>query len=122
LDRTTTKFSDKRSLPGELNPKAKLTREHVLRIRELRGKLPNLEIARMFGICSSHVSAIQNFERWAHVGKDKTEKVFVAKLTAEDVRAIRASDMKQRDIAKAYGVSECTISHIVNRKTWRNVQ
>lgn len=42
-------------------------------------------------------------------------------LTDDDVRAIRASSISQRKLAKLYGVSQASISSIVLRKTWRHI-
>lgn len=47
-----------------------------------------------------------------------------AKLTETDIPVIRrryADGESQRAIAKDYGVSQMTISYIVNRKTWKHV-
>lgn len=44
-----------------------------------------------------------------------------AKLTEDDVRAIRASDKSQKELAREYGVAKGTISFIVNRQTWKHV-
>lgn len=49
------------------------------------------------------------------------ERVHFAKLKAEDVRAIRASDRPVRDLAQAYGVSPSNINLILSRRTWRSV-
>lgn len=51
------------------------------------------------------------------------EKNNFAKLTADDVIAIRRLDaeMTRDGLAELYGVSSTTISHIVNRKTWKHV-
>lgn len=45
----------------------------------------------------------------------------VAVLTAKDVVAIRNSDEKQFDLAKRYGVTQVTISHIKSFKTWKHL-
>lgn len=47
----------------------------------------------------------------------------LSKLTKKDIMIIRAMKGKayQKNIAKKYGVSECTISHIMNRKTWKHL-
>ncbi len=42
-----------------------------------------------------------------------------AKLTWEQVRAIRASADKPKILAKKYGVSQATISGILRKKTWQ---
>lgn len=44
-----------------------------------------------------------------------------AKLNEEQVRAIRADERLQREIAADYGVADHTISSIKNRKTWKHV-
>jgi hypothetical protein len=45
-----------------------------------------------------------------------------AKLTAEDVREIRKAVMPQTFLAFVYGVSDTTISNVINRKSWRWVK
>jgi hypothetical protein len=45
-----------------------------------------------------------------------------AKLTEEDVKAIRLDKRTERAIGKAYGVSQVTIHFIRTRKTWRHVE
>ena len=52
----------------------------------------------------------------------KGEDAGCVKLTAEDVRSIRALDLPQVEIARIYGVLQSNISRIVNRKTWRHIQ
>ena len=44
-----------------------------------------------------------------------------ARLDEDKVRAIRASDLSQRKLAKLYGVSQNSISAVINRKTWTHV-
>jgi hypothetical protein len=44
------------------------------------------------------------------------------KLTAEKVRDIRASTMKQRDIAKQYGMSQASIWAVRARRTYREIE
>jgi len=49
-------------------------------------------------------------------------KVNTAKLTEQDVLEIRAiTGMKQQAIADQYGVSNATISMIINRKIWHHI-
>jgi hypothetical protein len=49
----------------------------------------------------------------------------MAKLTEDDVRAMRASYSGRRgeitELAKRYGVSACNVSEILSRKMWRHV-
>lgn len=47
-----------------------------------------------------------------------------AKLTPDaviDIRAASARGASGAELARAYGVSRATISHIVNRKTWTDI-
>lgn len=45
-----------------------------------------------------------------------------AKITESDVLAIRASNLKQRELAKLYGVTFQMISRIKRNKAWKHVQ
>lgn len=44
-----------------------------------------------------------------------------ARLTADQVLAIRASDRSQRELAREYGVDPSTINHITRGRTWRHL-
>jgi len=44
-----------------------------------------------------------------------------AKLSEQDVRAIRASNERQRDIAKRFGITQANVSLIRRRKSWAHV-
>lgn len=58
------------------------------------------------------------------VSKDrqaKGEKVWTAKLTAEQVLAIRADPRGKTRLAPIYGVSESLIGQIKARKIWRHI-
>lgn len=50
---------------GENNAAAKLTKEQVIRIRELKGSATQDQIAKMFGVTQTHVSGIHRGCRWA---------------------------------------------------------
>jgi len=43
------------------------------------------------------------------------------RLTADDVRRIRAADVPQDVLVKQYGVCQATISHIQTGRNWRHV-
>jgi hypothetical protein len=62
-----------------------------------------------------------NLEWAAHGASLRGELNFKAKLTEEDVLAIRASNETQRDLAARYGVSQVAIYYIKARKTWKHV-
>ncbi len=51
-------------LEGTRHPQAKLSEEQVLKIRELKGKYSQPEIANMFGISKTHVGQIHRNVRW----------------------------------------------------------
>lgn len=55
-------------------------------------------------------------------GHARGERVATAKLTAEQVRAIRASTETQTAIAARYGVRQTLISRIRRREIWRHVE
>jgi hypothetical protein len=44
-----------------------------------------------------------------------------AKLSADDVLAIRASEASATELAEQFGVARSTVTNIVNRKTWQHV-
>ena len=44
-----------------------------------------------------------------------------AKLSEDDVRAIRSSSLRHHELARHYGVSSTTIENIRNRKLWRSI-
>ena len=44
-----------------------------------------------------------------------------AKLTQEDVLAIRSSKSSQYALAREYGVSQAKISQVINRKCWTHI-
>lgn len=49
------------------------------------------------------------------------EANFAAKLTADDVRAIRRSAAKTRDLVKAFGVDKRTILRVIRRESWKHI-
>lgn len=52
---------------GERNPNATLSDDEAKRIRELKGILPQREIAKIFGISQTQVSLIQSGKIWRHL-------------------------------------------------------
>lgn len=55
---------------GEDAPGAKLSEDQVREIQALKGKRPQIRIAKDFGISAGHVSYIQNQKTWRHLTKD----------------------------------------------------
>lgn len=43
-------------------------------------------------------------------------------LSPDVVRAIRASDMTDKELAELYDVSQCCINQCRNRTTWKHVE
>lgn len=60
-------------------------------------------------------------DRRRHGTASVGEGNYRAKLTADDVLAIRASIERNCDLARAYGVSWSQIYSIRRRKTWRHI-
>lgn len=48
----------------------------------------------------------------------KGERMGTAKLTPDKVLAIRESPLRQRELARMYGVDQSQISHIKHRESW----
>jgi hypothetical protein len=49
------------------------------------------------------------------------EKIWNAKLTGNDIRAIRQDPRSNREIAKSYGVDRTTVSAIKRRIDWKHI-
>ena len=114
---------------GERHGSAKLTEDVV---REIRASPEtNAAIARRLGIAPSNVSNIRLRKGWAHIpdveGSQprltdvKGERNGSAKLTADQVREIRASTETNTVIAHRFGVSQVNVSMIRLRKRWAHV-
>jgi plasmid maintenance system antidote protein VapI len=52
---------------GSHNTMAKLTENDVVKIRQLSKKMKQIDIAKMFHICSNHISRIVNRKAWIHI-------------------------------------------------------
>lgn len=66
----------------------------------------------------THTSNIH--DRIKHGTSNRGERCGTAKLTLEQVRAIRKDFRLQKDIAKDYGVNQNTISRIKNGVRWKH--
>ena len=44
------------------------------------------------------------------------------KLSEDDVRAIRASNLDDKELAEQYGVSRWTIRNVITRRTFKEVR
>jgi hypothetical protein len=127
---------------GEANPGAKLTEDDVRRIRHryAAGDVSQLALAAEFGVSQYVILSCVKRRTWHHVEDDpdmpepqprqptnrKGERCGHAKLTADDVRAIRsriaAGGVSQAALAREYGISTASVCLIVQRKTWQHVE
>ena len=88
-----------------------------------------VDLADKFGITPQMVSNIRHRRMWAHIEGD-VAKAFSRRgagnhntnLTAEDIRAIRASNEKGVRLAERYGISRSTLSSIRLRRTWKHIE
>lgn len=86
-------------------------------------------LASKYGGTFQTISDIRRRKRWAHLsgkaalsGHARGERSGKSKITADDVRAIRASSAPLKDEAARYGVAPAYISQIRHRKTWRHIE
>lgn len=67
-------------------------------------------------------TAVENMaDKLEHGTSNRGEQHPLAKLTAEDVRAIRASDEPRKVLALRYGISSSALSDILRRKNWAHL-
>lgn len=73
----------------------------------------------------SHADNMRDMAEKGRTNPPLGEEAPGAKLTESDVRAIRSEyvpyKVPYRALAEKYGVNEQSISHIVNRRTWRHI-
>lgn len=60
-------------------------------------------------------------DRQAKGRVSRGERHYAAKLSADDVRAIRASQKTGVELAAEYGVSPFTIYKVLDRRSWAHV-
>ncbi len=71
-----------------------------------------------------YITHAANMEHARHFGVWHTldgERNPSSKLTADEVRAIRASSLPQRELAAQYGVTQVAIHYVVTRQSYREV-
>lgn len=123
---------------GEAHGNSKLTNKLVaeIRTRLAAGTTRQADIAREFGITQTVVSAIGRGRAWRGVGPAIPtsrkpvggvcgEAVHCARLTADDVRAIRGryadGGISQAALAREYGVTQGGVQAVLARRTWKHV-
>lgn len=127
-DNNRDKAAKGRAPRGETHPITHVTEEQV---RSLRADpRPQRELARAYGLAETTVHNIKHGLSWAHIDGDlvpsvagykRGEESPGAKLTAEQVRAVRADRRTHRRIAADYGVSHYAIQRIKSGKTWNSL-
>ena len=119
-----------------------LTEQAVIEIRDLyqSGEFTQMELADRFSVKRETIGNVIRGNRWSHIPFDpdalrvvsRHNRVSVgesngsAKLTDDDVRAIRAryaaGGILQRHLADEFGVSRETVIGILHNKTWTHVR
>lgn len=114
---------------GQLRPHPKLTAEAVMaiRARHAAGETQRA-LATEYGIAQGQVGRIVHGTRWTYLpvmatpGRPKGERSWSAKLTADDVRAIKARPLDPPEVvAVEYGVSPAAIRDIFAGRSWKHV-
>jgi len=113
---------------GEQNGHAVLTRQQVRCI--LKDPRPYTEIATQYNVAPSTIGSIKQRVSWQHIDEEvvtsvrigqRGEDCYAAKITEEDVLAIRASNESGRQLAAMYGVSPQSITDIRKRRSWKHI-
>lgn len=128
LENNHHKASHGTLLQGERMPTAKLTEAAVSHIRSSDADAGAL--ASAYGVDKSTICTVRNGGSWRHrpdtplrrPGHRRGEAHYRAKLTADDVRKIRASRESMSALARQYGVSVNSIEAIVKRRSWAHVE
>lgn len=108
--------------------KAKIKEACKARGKEWKDKLKQKALGRkpskkqLEALAKGWKFAEENPEVRAHYGEENGR----ALVTESDVRKIRAiyqeGNLSQREIGEMFGLTQMTISDIIRRKTWKNVQ
>lgn len=99
---------------------SQLTREQVVAI--LADARPHGELAAEYGVGYETVLNIRGGRKWTHVPRPEVQyRAASAKLSEDDVRAIRADPRSNTQIAASYGVTKTMVGYIKKRKAWKHV-
>lgn len=60
-------------------------------------------------------------DKLVHGTHNRGERNGRAKISDDDVRTIRASDLDRSELSKKYGLAKTTVVNILRRKTWKHV-
>lgn len=115
-DNMADKCAKGRQPKGEQIHAAKLTEAQVIAIRA-DTRLPRI-IAPEYGVNPQTIREVQKGGDWRHLPLSRPYRRHNAKLTAEQVAAIRADPRLHREIAADYGVHFGTVSEIKRGTKW----
>lgn len=111
---------------GERSPNCKLTDAQVLEIRGLRRKMTRDDMAAKFGVSKAAINNVLGDSAWTHLPNvTEAGRGGPTKVTPDNVREIRrraAAGERGKDLAAAFKVSVATISMIVSRKRWPEIE
>ena len=109
-----------KSFQGEDNPRAKLTNEQIVYIRENPDNLTGKELAKMFRVSPIAISDIQTGKTYKNVGgeirktkRKRTPDEIRAKIRAEYKPGVRGCGLQA--LAKKYGLSTATVYDIIKK-------
>lgn len=122
-------ITSKMKLPYKLNKeciKDKLTESDIYEIFRLYNsrEMTRSEIAKKFNIAVSSLDQILRGEKWSHLDLGKTRKKISPEYMDEETVISIYTDfwtdksLSQKQIAKKYGISQGTVSHIASGKSW----
>lgn len=123
-----TQIANLKALNGENHPRTQLT-AHIVRQIKIRSSqgATNKELAKMFNVTHSNISAIVLGKSWAHIEAPTREADdrYSQKLTAADVKEIRRrykNGESRASIARAFNIGSTAIFKIVNYQSWKHVK
>lgn len=96
----------------------------------LKDPRPHAQISVDYGVMPSTIGSIKQKVSWKHLEESAVhaprvgqqgEKFYAAKLKAEDVLFIRASNLRGKDLALRFGVSPQTITDIRKFRSWTHI-
>ena len=120
-------YSHKPRASGEAHHNSKLTWAQVDEMRALyaTGKHSIASLAARYNVTRANASFIVKWRTWRTKDSPAPEFPGRAKLTADDIRAIRSAyatgKVLQRELAAQYNVTGSLISTIVNRRRWTHI-
>jgi hypothetical protein len=103
--------------------KALLSAKDVQAIRDRKGQARQVDLAREYGVSQGAISRIQRGDGWQKTGSLDGCHDQRARLTEDDVRAIRLllAHQTNQEIATRFDVTYPTIAAIREGRTWRYV-